>query len=34
MKEVREAISKVLDVKTLSQLVEEGKVHHTPDWFI
>jgi Rrf2 family protein len=34
MKEVREAISKVLDVKTLAQLVEEGQVPHTSDWFM
>ena len=34
MKEVREAISKVLDVKTLAQLVEEGKIAHTAEWFI
>jgi hypothetical protein len=34
MKEVREAISQVVDLKTLAQLVEEGKVPHTPDWFM
>jgi Rrf2 family protein len=34
MREVREAISKVLDRKTLAQLVEDGKVAHPADWFM
>lgn len=34
MKEVREAISQVVDLKTLAQLVEEGKVPRAADWFM
>jgi Rrf2 family protein len=34
MKEVRDAISKVLDRKTLVQLVEESKVPRSADWFM
>jgi hypothetical protein len=34
MKEVREAISKVLDLKTVAALVEEGKQPHDRDWFM
>jgi len=34
MKEVREAISKVLDLKTVAALAEEGKQPHDKDWFM
>ena len=34
MKEVSEAISKVLDLKTVAALAEEGKQPHDKDWFM
>jgi Rrf2 family protein len=34
MKEVRDAVSKVLERKTLVQLVEESKAPHSADWFM
>jgi Rrf2 family protein len=34
MKEVREAISRVVDRKTLAALIEEGKVPRSADWFM
>jgi Rrf2 family protein len=34
MKEVREAISRVVDRKTLATLIEESKVTHSADWFM
>jgi Rrf2 family protein len=34
MKEVRDAISRVLDRKTLAALVEEGRVPHSAEWYM
>jgi Rrf2 family protein len=34
MKEVREAISRVVDRKTVATLIEESKVPHSADWFM
>jgi hypothetical protein len=34
MKEVREAISRVVDRKTLAALIEESKMPRTADWFM
>ena len=34
MKEVRDAISEVVDHKTLATLVEEGAVPHSADWYM
>jgi hypothetical protein len=34
MKEVREAISRVVDRKTVATLIEESKVPRSADWFM